>query len=74
MMAPMLKELREEYKGRIDIVFVHVRKEQILAAHYGVSAIPMQVIFDKDGREVFRHVGFLDKQSIVKELEKLGIK
>ena len=74
MMSPILKELRAEHKGKLNIVFVHVRKEQVLAAHYSISSIPVQIFFDKNGRETFRHVGFFDKKSIEQKLLELGVK
>jgi thiol-disulfide isomerase/thioredoxin len=74
MMAPILESLKNEYAGRANVLFVHVRKEQILAARYGVQSIPVQVFFDKDGKEVFRHVGFFPKEQITAKLAELGAK
>ena len=73
MMAPILEELKTEYKGRANILFVHVRQEQILAARFGIQSIPVQVFFDKDGQEVFRHTGFFPKDEIEKQLISLGL-
>ncbi len=74
MMTPILEELKKDYAGKVNIVFVHVRKEQILAARYGVQSIPVQVFFDKDGKEVFRHVGFFPKDQITAKLVEMGVK
>lgn len=74
MMTPILESLKKEYAGKVNILFVHVRKEQILAARYGVRSIPVQVFFDKDGKEVFRHVGFFPKDQITAKLAEMGIK
>ena len=74
MMTPILESLKKEYAGRVNVVFVHVRKEQILAARYGVQSIPVQIFFDKDGNEVFRHVGFFPKQQITAKLAEMGVK
>jgi thiol-disulfide isomerase/thioredoxin len=74
MMTPILESLKKEYADRVNVLFVHVRKEQILAARYGVQSIPVQVFFDKDGREVFRHVGFYPKDQIVAKLAGMGVK
>jgi thioredoxin 1 len=74
MMTPVLESLTTEYEGRMNILFVHVRKEQILAARYGIQSIPVQVFFDKGGKEVFRHVGFFPKEQIVSKLSELGVK
>lgn len=74
MMTPILEELKKEYAGKVNILFVHVRKEQILAARHGVQSIPVQVFFDKDGKEVFRHVGFFPKDQITAKLAEMGVK
>jgi thioredoxin 1 len=36
--------------------------------------IPTQIFYDKQGKEVGRHEGFLDKKSIVAAFETLGVK
>jgi thioredoxin 1 len=74
MMTPILDSLKKEYAGKVNIIFVHVRKEQVLAARYGIHSIPVQVFFDKDGKEVFRHVGFYPKDQIIAKLSEMGVK
>lgn len=49
-MAPVLKELNEELRGKAIIKFVDVWKYQSLADDYPISVIPTQVFFDKDGK------------------------
>jgi thioredoxin 1 len=73
MMAPILKELKEEYAGRASIVFIDVWENREQAQRFGIRTIPTQIFYDKSGREVQRHVGFLDKKSIVATFEKLGV-
>jgi len=74
MMTPVLESLTKEYEGKMNVLFVHVRNEQILAARYGIQSIPVQAFFDRDGKEVFRHVGFFPKDQIVSKLSELGVK
>lgn len=74
MMTPILESLKKDYAGKANILFVHVRKEQILGARYGVSSIPVQVFFDKSGKEVFRHVGYYPKEQIVARLGEMGVR
>lgn len=73
MMAPILETLAKRYEGKANVLFVHVRDEQVLAARYGIQSIPVQVFFDKDGREVFRHVGFFPQEEIEKKMTEMGI-
>lgn len=39
---------------------------------YGIDAIPTQIFFDKEGKEVFRHTGFFPQEQIEKKLSELG--
>ncbi|MBC8230941.1 thioredoxin family protein [bacterium] len=73
LMAPILEELKKEYAEVINVEFINVRIHQILGERYGVSSIPVQVFFDKDGREVYRHVGFLPKNKILEHLGEMGV-
>lgn len=74
MMVPVLDNLKSKYEGKVNVLFVHVQKEQILAARYGIQSIPVQVFFDKDGKEVFRHTGFFPQKEIEKKLSEMGAK
>ncbi|HOP48005.1 MAG TPA: thioredoxin family protein [Desulfobacteraceae bacterium] len=73
MMAPILEELKKEYAGRADIIFIDVWKDRSQAKKYGIRAIPTQIFFDASGREVYRHTGFMDKKRIVETLSRLGV-
>lgn len=73
MMQPILDKLRRDYPQKMNVVFVHVGEEQILAARYGIQSIPVQVFFDDRGREVFRHVGFLGQPEVDKQIAAMGI-
>ena len=73
-MYPIIEEISSKYEGKLNVVFIHVGKERVLAELYGVSSIPMQIFFSKEGKEVFRHVGFLPKEQVVAKLRELGIK
>ena len=73
MMAPIIEELRKEYDGRASIIFIDVWKHREQAQRFGIRAIPTQIFYDKEGKEVGRHVGFMDKKSIVEMFKKLGV-
>ena len=73
MMAPILEELKKEYDGRAVIEFVDTRYDKSAIDKYRLKGIPTQVFYDKEGKEVYRHVGFMDKAAIVQALKKLGV-
>jgi len=74
MLAPILETLKEKYKGKVNVVFIHVGQEPILASRYGIQTIPVQIFFDKTGKEVFRHVGFFPQEQIEGKLSEMGVK
>jgi thioredoxin 1 len=74
MMAPILEELEKEYKDRAAIVFLDVWVNREAGRNFGIRAIPTQIFFDAEGKEVKRHEGFLDKAAIVAELQQLGVR
>lgn len=70
MMAPILEELRTEYQGRAEVIFIDVHEKPDLAKPFTLMAIPTQVVYDRQGKEVFRHVGFLEKKALTDQLDK----
>jgi len=73
MMAPIIEKLKKEYAGRASIIFIDVWEHNDQVKRFGIRAIPTQIFYDKNGKEVRRHVGFMDKKSIVAVFEKLGV-
>lgn len=73
MMAPIIAELQKEYAGRASIIFIDVWEHREQAQRFGIRGIPTQVFFDKQGKEIKRHFGFLDKKSIVTIFEELEV-
>ena len=74
MMAPIIEELEKEYQDRAAIVFIDVWVNPDEGNNFGIRTIPTQIFYDAKGKEVLRHEGFLDKASIVAQLQKLGVK
>ncbi len=72
MMAPVLDDLRREYTGALDVVFIDVWKNPDAGTPYGVDIIPTQIFFDGAGRELYRHQGFLAREDILAMWKRLG--
>ncbi len=73
MMKPILDELRDEYKGRFEVVFIDVWENPDQAGQYGIETIPTQIFYDASGKELFRHEGFYSKEDILGKWGELGI-
>lgn len=71
LMAPILDELQKDYKGRAAVVFIDVWENRGQIGKFKVLSIPTQIFYNKEGQEVYRHMGFLSKESIRKKLDAL---
>jgi thioredoxin 1 len=72
-MKPILDELKAEYEGRAIVEVIDLRYDRQAARKYGVRLIPTQIFYDAEGNEVYRHQGFLDKQSIKMKFAEMGV-
>ena len=71
-LRPILKDIEKEYTGKASILVIDVYKYQDLAREHRVQLIPTLIFFDKGGKEIYRHVGAWDKDSIVGKLKEAG--
>ena len=72
LMAPILDELRLTYAGVLQVDFIDVWDNRAAAATHGVASIPTQIFFAPDGRELFRHEGFLAREDLLARWKSLG--
>ncbi len=72
-MNPVTQALRTEYGERLNVVFVHVGEEEVLSDLYGIRTIPVQFLFDKEGRLLLRHEGFMSKEQVLAGFSEGGI-
>lgn len=72
MMVPVLDSLTKKYKGKMEVVFVNVGEEGDYAFKMGVTMIPTQILFDKNGKEVSRHIGYIPAEDCEKMINKTG--
>lgn len=72
-MKAVMEKLRTNYKGKLEVFFVDVRKDKDTARRFGVFAIPTQVFLDKSGGEFHRHMGYYAYEEIEPVLKKAGL-
>lgn len=63
MLAPVLEELAQE-RADIKIGKVNVDEQEALAEKFGIRSIPTVVLF-RNGKEVNRSVGLVEKQKLL---------
>jgi len=74
MMVPVLKQAVSDYRGKANIVFVELGEYGSLARQHRIMMMPTQVFFDARGKEVERHIGYIDNEGIDKQLAKMGVR
>jgi len=67
-LKPVLKEIEEEFKGKVEIEYVNVDTEIDKAQDNGVSSLPT-LVFEKDGKETNRITGLTTKGRITALIE-----
>ncbi len=70
VIAPVLLELEKEYDGRMKLAKVNVDENNILAAKYGISAIPTMLIFN-GGKPEKQFVGLKSKKNLQAALDEV---
>ena len=68
MIMPSIKELAEEYKGKVKFAKVDVDNNTQLANQLQILSIPALVLF-KNGKEIKRIVGANPKEAIKSEID-----
>jgi thioredoxin len=73
MVAPILDELQEEYKGAINIYKIDTEAERNLAGMFGIQSIPSLLFVPMEGQPQMA-VGALPKDSFIKAIsDVLGV-
>lgn len=73
MMAPILEELDKEYADTFEVEFIDVWKNPKASEEYGIRIIPTQIFYDAEGKELFRHEGFIGKEDILAQWREYGV-
>jgi thioredoxin len=70
MVAPILEELSEEYKGKLKIYKVDTEVEQELSAVFRIRSIPSMLFIPVGGKQPMMQAGALPKTALKEIIEK----
>jgi thioredoxin 1 len=70
MMAPILKEIADEYADRAKICKLNTDDARDSAIEFGINAIPTTILF-KDGQVQKKWVGLTSKKNLTAAIEEL---
>lgn len=68
MLAPILKQVKDEMGDNLKIVKIDVDKNQRLATKYNVRGVPTMMLF-KNGKQLWRQSGVLQKNDIIEVIK-----
>jgi thioredoxin 1 len=69
MIAPVVDEIAEEYRGKIKVGKLDVDNNRQIATNFMIRSIPTLLIF-KNGRVVEQIIGVVAKSNLVEKIEK----
>jgi thioredoxin 1 len=75
-LRPVMGELRDAHKDRINVLYLEVSANRDLAMSYKVTLVPTLIFFDAQGREVHRETGFMGQEAmekVLRDLKLLGV-
>ena len=70
MVAPVIDELSQEYKEKMDFAKVNVDEAPKIASSYSIMSIPTIIVF-KDGKPYEQVIGYRPKKDIQKILDRV---
>lgn len=69
IMGAMLYRVKEQ-NPQYNIHFINLQEQRQVAYDLNVRMIPTQIVYDKDGKEVYRHIGVLSANKLHEVLKK----
>lgn len=68
MIAPVVKEISEDFANTLKVGKINVDSEGELAVKYGVMSIPTLLLFE-NGEVVKKSIGFMTKEQLIEEFD-----
>lgn len=72
-MIEVMKKVEANHKDDIQIIKIDVFQDEKSTEPFNIRAIPTQIVQDKNGKEIYRHKGFISYEALTAKLDNLGI-
>lgn len=65
-MEGVMEEIKSTYPAQVNVVFVNLAQKgnDGLSQYFGIATIPTQVLLDRNGKEYFRHSGYISAEEL----------
>lgn len=72
-MKPIVDGLIEQYKGKVNISYMDVDKEEYSdeVQAFKINAVPTFIFFSKNGKQVDKHIGAISKAQLEQKINNL---
>ncbi|MCK9225479.1 MAG: thioredoxin family protein [Candidatus Muirbacterium halophilum] len=76
MMKPIIEDFQKNYNEYFETVYIdlNIAENREKAIYYDVRVIPTIIFFDEEGKQLYRHEGYISKEDILKTWDKYNIK
>lgn len=67
-MEKEMETIRKDFEGKVNVRFINLSKKwnKDWADYFKIQTIPTQVILDSQGKEIYRHVGYIPADELKK--------
>ena len=71
-MEGVMEEIRVKHPDIVNVIFIDILEpeNQNLIKYFGITLIPAQVLLNRQGKEFFRHSGYLSADELEREILK----
>lgn len=69
LIEKVMEEVRERYSSKVNTVFINVTlpANKDIVKYFGIVTIPAQILLDKNGKEYYRHEGYISADDLSKQ-------
>ncbi|HEX2952323.1 MAG TPA: thioredoxin family protein [Armatimonadota bacterium] len=71
-MKPIMNEFKQNTQPAWTVLSIAGEADQFVNTRYDITTWPTQIIFDKNGNEVYRHAGVITKQRLLEQMKKVA--
>ncbi|MCE5198154.1 MAG: thioredoxin family protein [Armatimonadota bacterium] len=73
-MKSIVDKIKSDYRGRLNVMTVDIDQNPDLTQKYNVTAVPVLLFYDKNGKQVTRHEGYLPSDEFRTQLSQMGVR